>query len=417
MSPAGPSRRHLLRAATASLAAVAGGAAAVKTALAVSTETTPYSLQEAFVFHGVNQAGIVTPQQPYGILVAFDCLAEDKAGLERLFRLLTEHATRLTAGGAVPEAGGGFPPPDSGLMGKTIPPDGLTVTVSVGASLFKDRYGIKAQKPARLIAMEQFGNDALKSEYCHGDILIQFCANRQETALHALRDIVKNTPDLLSPRWKMDGQLLPKDKRASGEETPRNFLGFKDGTGNPSSADSGLMDQLVWTRGGVNGEPAWTEGGSYHVVRMIRNFVEHWDRTALNEQESIIGRHKYSGAPIGKAHEMDDPDFASAPDTAKTAKDAHIRLANPRDGKAMATRVLRRGYNYSLGLEKNGQMNMGLLFVCFQADLDQGFRAIQKRLDGEALEEYIKPFGGGYFFALPGVQSGQSFLGESLLQA
>ena len=415
MSTHGPSRRHLLRAATAGLAVAAGSAVAFKAS--AEDNSALNKIQEAQAFYGANQSGITTPQQPYGILVAFDCLAEDKAGLERLFRLLTEHGARLMAGGPVPEAAGGFPPPDSGLMGKTIPPDGLTITVSVGASLFNGRYGLAAKKPARLITMVQFANDALDEAYCHGDILIQFCANRQETALHAVRDIVKNTPSLLAPRWKMDGQLLPKDKRAPGEETPRNFLGFKDGTANLPNSDDTMMNQMVWTKGGQNGEPEWTQGGSYQVVRIISNFVEHWDRTALNEQERIIGRHKYSGAPIGKVHEMDDPDFVSDPDTSKTAKDAHIRLANPRDGHAMARRILRRGYNYSLGLNKNGQMNMGLLFVCFQADLEQGFLAIQARLNGEALEEYIKPFGGGYFFALPGVQSDQNFLGEGLLKA
>ena len=37
---------------------------------------------------------------------------------------------------------------------------------------------------------------------------------------------------------------------------------------------------------------------------------------------------------------------------------------------------------------------MGLLFVCFQADLASGFLAVQARLNGEQLEEYIKPIGG-----------------------
>ena len=60
---------------------------------------------------------------------------------------------------------------------------------------------------------------------------------------------------------------------------------------------------------------------------------------------------------------------------------------------------------------------MGLLFVCFQADLASGFLTVQARLHGERLEEYIKPVGGGYFFALPGVSSAESFLGEGLLRA
>ncbi len=178
-----------------------------------------------------------------------------------------------------------------------------------------------------------------------------------------------------------------------------------------------LMQQLVWVKGNERGEPAWTTGGSYQVIRLVRNFVERWDRTSLNDQERFIGRHKYSGAPLGKAHEFDEPDFANSPQTAATPSDAHIRLANPRAPHAMATRILRRGFNYSNGLSKSGQLDMGLLFICYQSDLDQGFIAVQQRLTGEPLEEYIKPFGGGYFFALPGVSNKTTFLGEALLGA
>ena len=56
-----------------------------------------------------------------------------------------------------------------------------------------------------------------------------------------------------------------------------------------------------------------------------------------------------------------------------------------------------------------------LLFVCFQRSLADGFLTVQQRLDGEALEEYIKPVGGGFFFALPGVTSSDGYLGETLL--
>ena len=69
------------------------------------------------------------------------------------------------------------------------------------------------------------------------------------------------------------------------------------------------------------------------------------------------------------------------------------------------------------GVNKNGQLDMGLLFICYQADLEKGFITVQTRLNGEPLEEYLKPIGGGYFFTLPGVVDSNDFIGRSLLAA
>ena len=265
--------------------------------------------------------------------------------------------------------------------------------------------------------MRRFPNDALEPDYCHGDILLQFCSNTPQANVHALRDIIKHTPDLLGLRWKIDG-FLPVAADASGKrQTARNLLGFKDGTANPDPADPKLMSSLVWLQAGDPTEPAWAAGGSYQVVRITRNFVERWDRTPLGEQEAIMGRDKASGAPMGLADEHDDPDYGSDPHGTRIRLDAHIRLANPHTRETLATRILRRGYNYSRGITKSGQLDMGLLFICFQSDLDAGFIAIQERLNGEPLEEYIKPTGGGYFFVLPGVRDASGYLGEGMLAA
>jgi deferrochelatase/peroxidase EfeB len=410
--PAKPGRRSLLL-------GLAGGALGLGLCPASAQADEPKpdgdGTASAQPFYGPHQSGVITPQPAAALVVAFDVLASDRAGLERLFRILTDRIAFLMKGGEAEISDRRFPPPDSGLLGPKIFPDNLTVTVALGASLFDERFGLAKVKPARLVPMAQFPNDALDSRMCHGDVVLQICSNTAETNIHALRDILKHTPDLLAPRWKIDGFLPPHTVRKLGKETVRNLLGFKDGTANLNAADDELMDRVVWVQPGAN-EPSWTAGGSYQVVRLIRMFVERWDRTALAEQQTIIGRDKESGAPLTLANEHDTPDFQSDPKGERIPLTAHIRLANPRTPQSEANLILRRGYNYSRGLSSAGQLDMGLLFVCFQADLDAGFITVQARLNGEPLEEYIKPFGGGYFFVLPGVRSAGSFLGEDLLR-
>jgi deferrochelatase/peroxidase EfeB len=140
-----------------------------------------------------------------------------------------------------------------------------------------------------------------------------------------------------------------------------------------------------------------------------------WDRTALRTQELVIGRSKASGAPLDGTKETDVPRYGDDPDGRTTPVSAHIRLANPRTANSGESLILRRGFNYSLGFTANGQLDQGLLFICFQRDLAKGFVAVQERLNGEALEEYIKPIGGGFYFVLPGVDRRDGWLAEGLL--
>ena len=416
-----PSRRRLLKGmgALGGALALAGGCPVAHAAKPQSAPGTlsPDARMEKQPFYGVHQAGILTPQQASMMLVAFDVLASDKADLQRLFRLLTQRIAFLTEGGPAPETPNPrLPPMDSGILGPFIAPDNLTITVSLGDSLFDDRFGLRAQKPKKLQKMERFPNDALVSSLSHGDLLVQICANTQDTVIHALRDLIKHTPDLLSVRWKREGFISDHAARSKGKETPVNLLGFKDGTANPDSSDNALMDKVVWVTND-QAEPAWAVGGSYQAVRIIQFHVEFWDRTTLKEQQTIFGRDKQTGAPLGMHNEHDVPDYASDPDGDVIALDSHIRLANPRTPQTQSSLMMRRGYSYSLGVTNSGQLDMGLLFVCYQHDLEKGFLTVQKRLNGEALEEYIKPIGGGYFFVLPGVKDQNHYLGQALLEA
>ena len=414
-----PSRRRLLKGMGILSGALAvGGGCPVAAATAKQQQTfSPNARSEEQPFYGTHQAGIVTPQQAAMMLVAFDVLASDKNDLRRLFTLLTQRIAFLTKGGKAPlVTNPQLPPMDSGILGDTIFPDNLTITVSLGSSLFDERFGLAHLKPLKLQTMTRFPNDALDARLCHGDLLLQICANTNDTVIHALRDIIKHSPDLLSVRWRREGFISNHAARSQGKETPINLLGFKDGTANPDTADRPLMDNILWVGAG-QGEPDWTHGGSYQAVRIIQFRVEFWDRTPLSEQQTIFGREKHSGAPLGMQNEHDVPDYSNDPDGEVISLDAHIRLANPRSAATQSSLMLRRGYSYSLGVSQSGQLEMGLLFVCYQHDLEKGFLAVQQRLNGEALEEYIKPVGGGYFFALPGVVDEKHYLAQALLEA
>ena len=169
-----PSRRRLLKGIGAlALAGSCPVAHAQKTQSAPGT-LSPDARNEKQPFYGEHQAGILTPQQAAMMLVAFDVLASDKADLERLFRLLTQRFAFLTQGGAAPETPNPrLPPLDSGILGGYIASDNLTITLSVGHSLFDERFGLTPQMPKKVAENDAFPNDSLDAALCHGDVLLQ----------------------------------------------------------------------------------------------------------------------------------------------------------------------------------------------------------------------------------------------------
>ncbi|KPN72566.1 iron uptake transporter deferrochelatase/peroxidase subunit [Neisseria sp. 83E34] len=408
------SKRNLFKAAAIAGAGVAAGAlGGIKFGKQEEKTAANMHSKQRYDCYGTHQAGITTPHQPFSIMCAFDITANNASQLINFFRVLTTRIEFLTQGGELQDGDAKLPPAGSGILGKQMPSDGLTVTVSVGDSLFDKRFGLEAKKPKHLQEMKRFPNDKLAAEWCDGDISLQICALSPETCQNALRDIIKNTAQFAVVRWSVDG-FLPKTTPGSA---PRNLLGFHDGSANPDVSNPKTADAVLWTGVAPNSldEPAWAKNGTYQAVRIIRHFVEFWDRTPLQEQEAIFGREKYSGAPLGMKKEQDTPDYAKDPEGKTIPQDSHMRLANPRDPEFMKKHQLfRRPFNYSRGLAKSGQLDVGLVFICYQANLDDGFIFVQKLLDLEPLEEYISPFGGGYFFTLPGVKKGE-FIGQSLM--
>jgi deferrochelatase/peroxidase EfeB len=418
---AGAPRRAFLRAAVgAGVTGAVAGAAAGYTygttrpapASQVALENTEAGLLAPVPFHGRYQAGILPQSQRQTAVISFNATADGHAELVDLFQAITARARFLTAGGTPPPVGIGAPPSDSGVLGPTVTPDGLTVTVGVGSTLFDERYGLAARLPARLTPMRPFPDDNLDPAQCGGDLVIQLSAGNADTVLHALRDIARHTRGGMQALWRIDGFTSPA--RPAGT-IGRNMLGFMDGISNPDTTEPAQMNSLVWIQPNTAGEPPWTAGGSYFVVRLIRMFVEFWDRVDITEQENMIGRRRATGYPLDANGIHATPDFALDPTGEAIPLTAHMRLANPRTPQSADSRILRRGYNYDRGIDQAGDLDIGLVFTCFQQDIQRQFETVQTRLIGEPLVDYISPFGGGYFLALPGVVDGADYLGRALL--
>jgi deferrochelatase/peroxidase EfeB len=150
-------------------------------------------------------------------------------------------------------------------------------------------------------------------------------------------------------------------------------------------------------------------GGSYLVSRRIRMIIETWDRTPLDEQQTIFGRTKGEGAPLGKSKEFDEPDLSLMP------LEAHVRLAHPTtNGDA---RLLRRGYNFVDGSDGLGRLDAGLFFLAYQRDPHKQFVTVQRSLArADVLNEYIRHTSSALWAVPPGVQGPQDFWGSALFE-
>jgi deferrochelatase/peroxidase EfeB len=420
-------RAFLTRSAALLGAGSVGGVGAIARASAeaggTATSATPSAAQEWSVaqaqlaahepFDGPHQAGILTPAPAQATLVALDSIAPDRSTLREALRVLSQRARELTVGGPFPLLEVDAPPADSGILGPVNAPDVLTVTIAFGASLFDGRYGLGAQRPRELVTMPTFPVDDLDPAQSHGDVLLQICAHQRDTVVHTLRELLRTVRGSLQLRWSIDG-FSGAARGPSPHNSPRNLFAFRDGTANPPTNYAALMDELVWVG---RGEPAWAAGGTYQVARIIRQHIEFWDRVGLNEQENMIGRVRSSGAPLGGTNEFEDPRYDLDPDGKRIPLTAHIRLANPRTPPTANQRILRRGFNYSRGLDSAGQLDQGLMFVAFNQSPTRQFATIQQRLLAEPMIDYITPVGGGYFFAPPGARGDEDWVGSGLFAA
>ncbi|MEH0526839.1 iron uptake transporter deferrochelatase/peroxidase subunit [Streptomyces stelliscabiei] len=409
-SPGTPSRRALIGWGGAGLALGAAAAGGAVAAARTGDDAAP-AAGAAVAFHGAHQAGIATPVQDRLHFATFDVETDDRDAFVAMLKDWTAAARRMTAGKAVGDgAYGGLaeaPPDDTGeALG--LKPSRLTLTIGFGPSLF-DRFGLAGRRPEALVDLPQFAGDNLDRARSGGDLCVQACADDPQVAVHAIRNLARIGFGKVSVRWSQLG--FGKTSSTTPEaQTPRNLMGFKDGTRNIAGTETDRLKKFVWVgEKDVDANSAWMTGGSYLVARRIRMHIETWDRTSLQEQEDIFGRDKGEGAPVGKAKERDEP-FLKA-----MLPDAHVRLAHP-DSNHGAT-LLRRGYSFTDGTDGLGRLDAGLFFLAYQRDVREGFIPVQRNLATDALNEYIQHVGSAIFAVPPGVRDADDWWGRALFSS
>ncbi len=368
---------------------LAGGGLAVGVAGAVGldsvvrAEAADDARQSPF---GPNQAGIARPATPQsnGLVSVFD-LADGSLGTT-LTTLSNSIVACTTAGGD---------------LGAT--PDGpgdLTVTIGVGPRLVGS---IDPALPGATDLPAFAGDESLASHNIGGDLLIGIYASNVGVLHSVLARLTQNLDATL--RWQQQGF------RGLGQGTvTRNPLGYRDGVIVPHGSSE--LDANVWISSG----PA--AGGTICVIRRLRLRTTDFRSQPLSRQDEIIGRHRVDGSPLSGG----GPD-AAINVTAKTPSGelltpprSHVRAAHPSfTGSAL---MLRRGYAFANGTVELADGTMvddgGLMFICFQHDLDT-FVKTQQRIDEvDDLRQFTTATASATFLILPGFSATEP-LGRGLV--
>ena len=359
-------------------------------------------------FTGTHQAGIVTPAQDRLHFVAFDVVTDSREALVAMLASWTAAARRLTAGEIVG-------PDDSGEA-QGLPPSGLTLTVGFGPTLFMtgdgvDRFGLAARRPNSLAELPVFPGDALDPSISGGDLCVQACANDPQVAVHAVRNLVRLGVGVVRVRWTQLG-FGRTSSTSTAQATPRNLLGFKDGTANLKAENGSALEQFVWVG---EDDVAWLAGGSYLVTRRIRMLIEDWDQVPAPHQEAVIGRTKTAGAPLGQRKEFDPTDFGAVRgDGPAIPHNSHVFLSHPTNS---GTAMLRRGYSFVDGTDDSGRLDAGLFFIAYQRNPDTGFVQVQRNLAADALNRFIQHRSSAVFACPPGARDADDWWGRTLFEA
>ena len=416
-------RRFLASAATAAAVAATAPVTAAAHGRAATSSSSSESGGDSEPFFGLHQAGVATMPQANVYFAAFDLTTEKREDVVALLRAWTAASARLTQGlsaVALTDDSASAEPDSYDAAGLNA--DRLTLTFGFGPGMFtkdgKDRYGLDKHRPEALADLPRFNGDQLVPERTGGELCIQACADNPQVAFHAVRQLSRLAYGTATIRWAQSGFMAaPKDKG-----TPRNLMGFKDGSMNVPIRDEASMNRYVW----AGDEGGWMQHGTYMVARPIRIALEHWDRMKLSFQEQVVGRQKHSGAPLGQKNENDSLalDANDASGNPIIPENAHVRLGAPENNDG--AQILRRAYSYDNGLSyiaerwppwhQGMEFDAGLLFICYQRDPRTGFvKIFDKMSKFDMMNQFVTHVGGGLFACPPGAREG-GYIGQPLFE-
>jgi deferrochelatase/peroxidase EfeB len=379
----------------------AGGFALARATGASATTSYPF-------FDQTHQAGIQTPPQKYSVFMTYDLTTSSRTDVQVLLARWTAAIAQLVKGQPI-----GDPDPtnpeavalDSGEA-QGLGAQGLTVTLGLGPGVFDSRFGLAGKRPKLLTPLPTLPSDQLQEEFTGGDLCLSACADDPQVAYHAIRNLSRMARGTATTRWTVTG--FGRASAGKNQQTPRNLLGFKDGTRN--IVDDIDFARWVWLR---DQEQNWMNNGTYLVARKIHQNIEIWDTDPISDQETVFGRTKREGAPLSSHAEFDTPNFAKKDAAGKPviSPTSHIALAAHENNGGI--RIHRRSYNYTEGIDGVGQIDAGLLFIAFMNDPEH-FITLQTKLGSvDRLNEYIKHIGSALFAVPPAPRTG-SYIGAGL---
>lgn len=366
--------------------AVAGAAVAAAAPSTAGTATPAATAGTVVVpSRGAQQAGIDRPGTPqHNTLVAVADLPGVATGADALavLAVIGERVDACT---------------DPERFDPDILPDGpgdLTVTIGIGPRVVT---AIDPSLPGAT-GLPAFVGDADVADDLHGGDLFVSVSSSDAGAVRGVAEAVLTAAGA-ARRWSQHGV------RGAGQGTVvRNPLGYHDGIVVPRTPAE--LATNVWIETG----PA--AGGTIAVVRRLRLDIDGFRAQPAAEQDRVVGRRRADGAPLSGGTRDDEVDLmAKTPEGEYLiATRSHVRAAHPSfTGTAL---MLRRGYGYSNASAPGSPPDDGLLFVCFQRELDVFVRTQQRLDETDDLMTYATTTASGSFLVLPG--RGEGALGAGL---